>query len=202
MKTIYIYTLEHPITGEIRYVGKTVNPQKRKADHNSKAVQLLNQRHLSRWILSLLNQGLKPKMIIIDSIQSNNWEWLEQYWISQFRVWGFNLCNHAIGGNSNSGYKMSAEFCKKQSDLKKGRKLSESQKKLISQRNIGNTYCRGEKNRNSKITEADVIKICKLLNEGVKSVEIAKQIPNCTPNSVGLIKMGKTWNHITKNLLK
>jgi hypothetical protein len=202
MKTIYIYTLEHPLTGEIRYVGKTVNPKKRESDHCSKSVQLLNQRHLSKWILSLLNQGLKPKMTIIDSTDLIDWQWLEIYWISQFKTWGFNLTNNAIGGNSNHGFKMSEEFCKKQSQLKKGRKQSKEQIDNFRERIKGNTYCRGEKNRNSKITESDVIKICQLLNAGVKSVEISKQIPNCTPNSVGLIKMRKTWNHITKNLLK
>ena len=33
MKTVYIYTLEHPITKEIRYVGKTKNPKMRFHNH-------------------------------------------------------------------------------------------------------------------------------------------------------------------------
>lgn len=202
MKTIYIYTLEHPITGEIRYVGKTNNYKRRRTHHYSKKVQLSSKTHLSKWILSLLYQGLKPKLVVIDTIHSDNWQWLEQYWISQFRTWGFNLVNHSIGGESNTGYTVSEETRKKMSLGKLGWKQSKEQIDNFRERIKGNTYCRGEKNRNSKITEADVIKICELLKAGVKSVEIAKQIPNCTPNSVGLIKMGKTWNHITKNLLK
>jgi hypothetical protein len=33
----YIYTLSHPITGEVKYVGKTVNPKQRKHNHSNTA---------------------------------------------------------------------------------------------------------------------------------------------------------------------
>lgn len=37
-------------------------------------------------------------MSVIDETTDENWEWLEQYWIEQFRAWGFPLKNIALGG--------------------------------------------------------------------------------------------------------
>lgn len=198
MKCVYIYTLEHPITGDIRYVGKTVNPNKRKNDHNSISYNRKNNTRLSAWIISLCNQGLKPKMLIIDQITDLNWEWLEQYWISQFKAWNFNLVNHSIGGGGHNGIKMSEEFCEKQSKLKRGRKVPQNVIEDFKIRITGNTFTRGEKNHKAKLTEIEVIQICKLINEGKRAVDIAKIIPNSNPNIIGLIKMGKTWQHISK----
>jgi group I intron endonuclease len=39
-------------------------------------------------------------MEIIDEIDGE-WEWLEQYWISQFKTWGFTLKNMTEGGDAN-----------------------------------------------------------------------------------------------------
>jgi hypothetical protein len=100
----YIYVLKDPITNEIRYVGKSINPHDRCRKHISEAKLTGANNHRVNWIKSLLNDGLKPTMEIIDGIQGD-WEWLEQYWISQFITWGFNLTNGTFGGENPPSWK-------------------------------------------------------------------------------------------------
>ena len=99
----YIYTLSHPITNEIKYVGKTVNLKQRLSAHISDAKINKKNNLVSNWIKSLLNQNLKPKMEIIDETSHDDWGELEQYWISQFKTWGFNIKNITLGGEGTYG---------------------------------------------------------------------------------------------------
>lgn len=94
---VYIYTLEHPITGQIRYVGKTKNLKERYKNHCNK---LHNKHsHKRNWITSLKNQKLKPIMKVIDNVDDTEWKYWEKFWIEQCRQWGFNLVNHTSGGD-------------------------------------------------------------------------------------------------------
>jgi len=99
MKT-YIYTLEHPKTGEIRYVGKTNNPERRLHYHWTVGYKQNNK--TGNWLKSLKKKKLKPILSIVDIIDGK-WEWLEKYWISQFKTWGFKLTNHTEGGEGTYG---------------------------------------------------------------------------------------------------
>lgn len=99
MKT-YIYILEHPITKQIVYVGKTNNPLRRHHYHWTVGYKTNNK--LGQWLKSLKHVKLKPNLNVIDEIEGE-WEWLEQYWISQFRTWGFDLKNHTEGGEGCYG---------------------------------------------------------------------------------------------------
>lgn len=99
MKTTYIYILSDPITNEIRYVGKTINIERRLNQHVAESVKAKN--HKASWIKSLIKKGVVPKIEIIDEIKDENWEWLEIYWISQFKAWGFDLVNSTTGGGKS-----------------------------------------------------------------------------------------------------
>lgn len=92
----YIYTLSDPITQEVRYVGKTINPKQRK--HNHSNISRDKGTHKRNWINLLKKQGLKPNFEIIDQVE-NDWKFWEKYWIAQFKSWGFNLCNYTLGGD-------------------------------------------------------------------------------------------------------
>lgn len=97
MDTVFIYTLEHPLTGEIRYVGKTKNPKMRFHNHCNK---LHNEKtHKRNWINSLKNFSLRPVMRILDEVDSLEWRFWERYWIAQIKSWGFSLVNHTRGGD-------------------------------------------------------------------------------------------------------
>lgn len=133
MKT-YIYTLEHPETGEIRYVGKTTNPKRRSYQHfNIKICKKLGNKHLGNWLLSILNKGLIPIMTVIDEC-TDSWIDSEQYWIEQFKQWGFNLLNVTKGGEG-FGHKHSEESKKKMSIVQKGLKKNFSEKTLEEKKN-------------------------------------------------------------------
>lgn len=80
---MFIYTLSHPITNEIRYIGFT---SKNSLDKRLKE-HLRDRRKTKRvsWIKSLLNKGLKPVIEELDSCNFGNWKQLEQYWIWNFK---------------------------------------------------------------------------------------------------------------------
>jgi len=99
-KKMFIYTLEDPITKEIRYVGKTNNLEDRYKRHLQKCYleKYDKNTHKSRWIKNLLKSGNKPIMEILEECNESDVNQLEKYWISQFRVWGFKLTNISDGG--------------------------------------------------------------------------------------------------------
>lgn len=99
MKT-YIYILQDPITLNVRYVGKSNNPKRRFDSHLWTKPK--NTTHCYYWIKNLLNNNLKPIMTIIDETE-NDWEFLEKYWIEQFKQWGFKLTNLTDGGEGAYG---------------------------------------------------------------------------------------------------
>jgi group I intron endonuclease len=148
----YIYTLSHPITKEIRYVGKSIKPKERYKDHIKSGKSGRRKNLVNNWIKSLLSENLKPKMDIIDEVEGE-WEWLEQYWISQFKCWGFRLKNMTEGGENNpmsslearkkisnimKNIKKSKEWCDNISKAKKGVSIhTEKSKNLLSESNGG-----------------------------------------------------------------
>lgn len=99
MKT-FIYTLEHPITNEISYVGKTNSPDRRL--HHHWTVGFKSNNKTGNWLKSLKKVNLKPIMTIIDETETD-WQLIEQYWIQQFKCWGFRLTNHTHGGEGSYG---------------------------------------------------------------------------------------------------
>ena len=115
--TTYIYILQDPDTLSVRYVGKTTNPRKRFYQHTNKKVQEVSKRrYLSKWILKLLKVNKKPLMTIIDETESD-WKNLEQYWIEQFKTWGYRLTNLTIGGEGLVGYIHKKETIEKLSKM-------------------------------------------------------------------------------------
>jgi group I intron endonuclease len=130
----YIYTLSDPITGVVKYVGKTIKPKDRLRCHIKDAASNRRNNLSCNWIKSLLKKGLVPKMDIIDETYGS-WEWLEMYWISQFKTWGFKLKNTTDGGDYNP---MSNPISRKKlSDKLTGVSKSQNHKNSISKTKIG-----------------------------------------------------------------
>jgi hypothetical protein len=121
-KHTIIYSLTDPNTKQIRYIGKTVKLLNiRLTDHIYSIKRETNYR--TNWIKSLLNKNQKPIIEELDSCKWNQSQQLEQYWISQFKTWGFDLVNFSDGGESFMlGKKHSKESRQKMSLSQLGKK--------------------------------------------------------------------------------
>ncbi len=141
MKQVFIYTLSHPITNEIRYIGKTVkNLSQRLKNHIWESKKQTCHRH--NWINKLLKEGLKPKIELIDVVHEDNWIFWEMYWIEQFKAWNFNLINETPGGD---GYDWTGRTHKNESK----EKMSKAKKGLPTW-NKGKNLTKKHKNKLSK----------------------------------------------------
>lgn len=107
-REVVFYVLRSPIDGEVRYVGKTVegiNKRLNRHINNGKG-------HVGNWVRALIKEGLKP---IIEHIgkcsEKDNWQEIEKILISEYREYGYNLCNLCDGGFGASGFKRDEEQC-------------------------------------------------------------------------------------------
>lgn len=139
----YIYCLKHPITGEIRYIGKTKNPSDRYKDHLrsfKKVLKGINNQWVSRWINKLNKEGLQPKMKILLECNIFNVNFCEIELISHYKQF-CKLTNLTKGGD---GADHSEETRNKISQRMKGnkynlgKKYSKERKEFISERMKGN----------------------------------------------------------------
>ncbi len=135
LSIVYIYTLNDPITNEVRYVGKSVNPDRRYKEHIRNCYS--NSNHKNNWIKSILDRGDKPIMEIIEETTSEFWSEREQYWISIFD----NLTNSTLGGEDGT---FTEEVRNKmiinntgENNPMWGKKWSEEQRKRLSEQRKG-----------------------------------------------------------------
>lgn len=128
MKTTFLYTLNDPRTGEIRYLGKSDNPFQRFKKH------LCDRRasHKVHWIQSLRALGLSPTMDLLDEIPDSQWQFWEKEYVRVFRAIGIRLTNGTDGGEGPSGLVHSAETKEKLSKIRLGKKLSTGHRQKIS----------------------------------------------------------------------
>jgi len=123
---VTIYALIDPNTEQIKYVGKTIHcPKKRLQAH----LYEKQKTHKCNWIKSL--NGKIPELLILDTVDENNWIFWEQYWISQCKTWGFKLTNTTIGGEGGSGMKHSEERKQQISNFLLGRVISQETRNKI-----------------------------------------------------------------------
>jgi len=92
-KNVYIYALlENDI---IRYIGKSVNPNKRLKEHISESLNK-KKTHKHRWILKMLKQEKQIKLKILEITDEKHWQEKEKKWIFEFK--NELLTNHSNGG--------------------------------------------------------------------------------------------------------
>ena len=106
MEQYKIYSLNDPITNEVRYVGKTVSPlYKRLSSH----FRDKTPSYKTNWINSLKEKGLKPTINILEITNEDVWQEREKHWISVYKTTG-RLTNYLDGGQGQQkGYKHSDE---------------------------------------------------------------------------------------------
>jgi hypothetical protein len=96
MAAVFVYTLSDPRTQQIRYVGISKQPETRLRQH----IACTDRRHshTSRWIKTLKEAGVRPKMDVIEETNEAEWPQREKYWIAHYKEVGCRLTNHAAGG--------------------------------------------------------------------------------------------------------
>lgn len=70
----YIYTLNCPITGNVRYVGQSVSPNARIFQHITKSICNKGthlETRLNKWICGLQDLGMFPQMHIINIVKTD-----------------------------------------------------------------------------------------------------------------------------------
>lgn len=120
-----IYGLFDPVTKELKYIGITSNQKRRYVDHHNPS-KLKENTYKNNWIKSLLTQGLKAEMVILETYETAvELPQAEIELIEYYRSIGCNLVNGTNGGDSGmSGRKSSEETRKKISEARKKHKSS------------------------------------------------------------------------------
>jgi len=95
----FIYGLCDPDTGELRYVGKADNPEKRVISHLTEAARGKNRSHRGNWLRSLLAQSKSPRLVVLLNVAKTEWQFWERDLIKFFRDAGANLVNETDGGD-------------------------------------------------------------------------------------------------------
>lgn len=114
MATTFIYSLNCPVTGEPRYIGKTNNLESRLKYH----LKEKNHSHKTNWIKFLKKNNLEPNIEEIDIIPNDNWQFWEKHYISLYKSWGFKLVNGTNGGDGRTrGFKASQETLQKMREV-------------------------------------------------------------------------------------
>jgi len=158
-ETTFIYTLEFPV-GNIRYVGKSNNPNKRLKNHIKEA-KMRNKNHKDKWINSLSEA---PIVKVIEEVSVMNWEIKEKYWIKYYKDNGYNLVNGTDEGEGSNGFlgkTHTIETKVKLARLRKGKKQSQETKDKVS----------GENSGRCKIKDDDVRNIFNLFYKESKSCQ-------------------------------
>lgn len=163
-KKTFIYTLEYP-TGNIKYVGKSDNPNKRLRKHIKEA-KYRNKNHRDKWINSLSES---PLLNVIEETTYEHWQDREIYWINFYKEKGFILVNGTDGGEGSNGFK--------------GRTHSQKTKDKLSKLAMGRIPSKetidklsGENSGRCKIKDDEVMEIFRLYYEQkISYQEIARQ---------------------------
>ncbi|HZM34757.1 MAG TPA: NUMOD3 domain-containing DNA-binding protein, partial [Burkholderiales bacterium] len=190
-RAVYIYGLADPISGQVRYVGKTVqSPTIRLSQHICHRSR--NRTKCSSWIRHLQNKGLQPEMFILEESNESAWREAEQFWIASLRLAGCDLCNLTDGGLGPSGYRLSEERKHRIAFALRGCNRSDETRHKISLAKIGKPRPDvGEKNRaNAKLSDAAVEKIRDRLVNG-ESGRLLATAYAVSPALICLIGQGK-----------
>lgn len=112
---VTIYALCEPIdkwiTGEVRYVGKTIRtPWHRVRAHSYAAMKPNPRLPVSRWLKKHMAAGNPFHIKHLERIPpGGDWALRERYWIAKYREAGANLLNLTDGGEGLHGLPMAPE---------------------------------------------------------------------------------------------
>lgn len=96
-----IYALSDPLTGEIRYIGQTVNSLQRRLYLHIfvSPTQAPGTSYRERWVAQMLRRGTPPLISLVQTLPTEHLDDAEIYWIAYFKMIGCDLVNVHPGGN-------------------------------------------------------------------------------------------------------
>ena len=130
----YIYSLSHPISKEIVYIGKTKNIKKRYRDH-CRRPKGCYKTLLDKWKKEIIDSGLKPVISIIKECDETNVDFYEKFYINEYREQG--ILNMTDGGDGLQN--PSEETRRKIGDKSRGRIPSMETRQKISRKGYNNS---------------------------------------------------------------
>lgn len=97
---VYIYALVDPRTEEIRYIGKSNDPNRRYLQH----ISCIGEKnpHKTNWIRLLIGENLLPALMLLEKCHHSVWKERERFWIKRFKDSGSDLLNMTDGGDDIS----------------------------------------------------------------------------------------------------
>lgn len=167
-----IYALVHPVSLDIRYIGKTMRSLGTRLSAHMSDAQRVNKTYLHNWINSLPS---KPLIVVIEEEPADLSE-AEKYWIALFRAADIRLVNGTAGGDGwvlgqkhrpesrlkmsewQRGRKMPREGVEKQAAALRGRKASPETKAKLSAAKRGTTWKTGKPAWNRGMRMSDDIR--------------------------------------------
>jgi predicted GIY-YIG superfamily endonuclease len=105
MEKVYIYGLHTDIDKTIRYVGKTINLEKRLKLHYSQ--RNVSKTHKNNWVNKVIKEGNRIVISIIEEVNVDEWQKREIFWIEKYKS---NLTNTSKGGLGGSGKKYDISY--------------------------------------------------------------------------------------------
>jgi len=124
VKEVSVYALLDPRVGKARYVGRSVDPERRLSEHVTRARKGLGRSHRCNWIRQLDGEGLRPGVVVLEhGLTADESVVAERWWILKLRSLGLPLVNHTDGGEGSRGKlrgPMSEAQKRKLSEAKKG----------------------------------------------------------------------------------
>lgn len=96
---VQIYGIVCPMSGEIRYIGKTNQSLEKRLIAHLTGARRGGESHKNRWIRKCLDAGLRPSMWLLETIpEGESWQSRERKWIRRANELGFMLTNQTAGG--------------------------------------------------------------------------------------------------------
>lgn len=151
----FIYGLIDPRTKQIKYIGKSGNPQKRLKEHiceskNKKGCGTKKE----NWINKLCKLDLSPVLKIISEVKIEEYEYWEEYYIKEYKNNGVKLLNYDDKGIGTI------------SDMKiLTKKIKDKKSKKVYQYSLSGEYIMEysstrEVERKIKINHGNISKVC------------------------------------------
>ena len=202
---VTIYSLHNPLTNELRYVGKTTAPlRKRLANHVHAARKY--RHYTASWIKSLLEQGVRPVIREIEVVDLEFGSERERHWIAYYRASGARLTNLTDGGDGQApGFRHSAEVRARCGNASRQAWLDPEYRQRVTSKLRGRERTaehrqaisvakRGSGHHKAKFTDDQVREIRELTGI-IKQSEIAERF-GVSPSTIRDIQKGRTWTHI------